>query len=148
MNFLWIDGWNNTQSLKFHGGILINDKIIGVTQNLKQRKQKRKTYSSNFKNTCCCFKWPAVSQQLRAAITTSIRVLQSSEQASKWLSVQLVNHLILLQNQLLQCISIATQSDDDKTILDSCCKVKKTAKNLFDWSFIFNHLVLLIMHPF
>lgn len=126
----------------------ITCKITEVTHNLQQRKQKRETYYSNFKNTCCCFKWPAASQQLGAAITTSIRVLHSSEQASKWLSVQLVNHLILLQNQLLQCISIATQSDDDKMILDSYCKVKKTAQNIFNWSFIFNHLVLVIMHPF
>ena len=129
-------------------GALKLTKITEATQNLKHKKQKRKTWYSSFKNKCCCFKQPAVSHQLQAAITTSIRVLHSSEQASKWLSVQLVNHLILLQNQLLQCISIATQSDDDKMILDSYCKVKKTAKNIFNWSFIFNHLVLVIMHPF
>lgn len=128
-------------------GALKLTKITEATQNLKHKKRKKKKYSS-FKNKCCSFKWPAVSHQLQAAITTSIRVLHSSEQASKWLSVQLVNHLILLQNQLLQCISIATQSDDDKMILESYCKVKKTAKNIFNWSFIFNHLVLVTMHPF
>lgn len=138
MNEVKYNLWNFTGALKL-------TKITEATQNLKQ---KRKAYYSNFINQCCCFKWLAVSHQLQAAITTPIRVLHSSERASKWLSVQLVNHLILLQNQLLQCISIATQSDDDKMILDSYCKVKKTAKNIFNWSFIFNHLVLAIMHPF
>lgn len=78
----------------------------------------------------CIFKHLAGLEQLKAAIKTPIRVLHISEQASKWLSVQPVNHLILLQNQLLQHISIATQPDNGKIILDSYCKVKKTAKNI------------------
>lgn len=80
--------------------------------------------------SCYIFEHLAVSGQLEAAIKTSIRVLHVSEQASKWLSEQPVNHLILLQNQLLQHISIATQPDNGKMILDSSCKVKKTAKNI------------------
>lgn len=59
------------------------------------------------------FEHLVVSEQLEAAIKISIRVLHISEQASKWLSVHPVNHLILLQNQLLQYISIATQSDNE-----------------------------------
>lgn len=84
---------------------------------------------------CYIFEHPAVSEELEAATKTSIRVLHVSEQASKWLSVQPVNHLILLQNQLLQHISIATQPDNGKMILDSYCKVKKNAKNIWNLSF-------------
>lgn len=52
--------------------------ITEAAQNLKARKNY-----SDFKNKCCCFKWPAVSHQLQAAITTSIRVLHiQSKQAS------------------------------------------------------------------
>lgn len=84
---------------------------------------------------CYVFDHLVVSEQLEAAIKTSIRPLHVSEQASKWLSVQPVNHLILLQNQLLQHISIATQPDNGKMILDSYCKVKKAAKNIWNLSF-------------
>lgn len=74
------------------------------------------------------FEHLAVSEHLKATIKTSIRVLHVSEQASKWLSVYPVNHLILLQNQLLQHISIATQADNDKMILHSYSRSKKLSK--------------------
>lgn len=77
---------------------------------------------------CYIFEHPAVSEQLEAAIKTSIRVLHVSEQASKWLSVHPVNHLILLQNQLLQHISIAAQPDNGKMILDSYSRSRKLSK--------------------
>lgn len=52
MNFLQIHELKNTQSLKFHvkisREIQINDSITEASPNLKQRKQKRKTYCYNF----------------------------------------------------------------------------------------------------